>query len=448
MLHGKIKREKEMKKIRSGLSLLLASLLAFSFSAFASDIDLSGYSDDELNALLESVQEEIENRNQETGVPAEAGTEASTPSTATTGDRGPSSSVDVQSLISNLAPSDALEFESNGDGTCSIAGVGGCEETDLVLPEKSPSGDTVTSVKESAFYGKKLNSLTIPNLTIELEDSAFSGCEVPTVNIYGGTVTMGSNALAYNDDLESVNIIGSTITTDDYILYHSGKDVVLTVQDSSIEGDESCFSGNACKSIIMQRCILDLGDNCLAYSDDTEDITIEDSTVAFGEYVIYNTGHHATLTISNCTVDGKDSVFSGNAFDVINVSGSDFTLKDEAFAYSDDVKELTIADSNVNIGSYAVYNTGDDAALTITGSTVNGKDSLFSGNKFATIDIEDTTLTAGTESFAYSDGMQTVTINGGSTELGEYAFYNGDDDLIINYNGSTYNVDTIDSVFS
>jgi hypothetical protein len=437
-----------MKKIRSGLSLLLASLLAFSFSAFASDIDLSGYSDDELNALLESVQEEIENRNQETGVPAEAGTEASTPSTATTGDRGPSSSVDVQSLISNLAPSDALEFESNGDGTCSIAGVGGCEETDLVLPEKSPSGDTVTSVKESAFYGKKLNSLTIPNLTIELEDSAFSGCEVPTVNIYGGTVTMGSNALAYNDDLESVNIIGSTITTDDYILYHSGKDVVLTVQDSSIEGDESCFSGNACKSIIMQRCILDLGDNCLAYSDDTEDITIEDSTVAFGEYVIYNTGHHAPLTISNCTVDGKDSVFSGNAFDVINVSGSDFTLKDEAFAYSDDVKELTIADSNVNIGSYAVYNTGDDAALTITGSTVNGKDSLFSGNKFATIDIEDTTLTAGTESFAYSDGMQTVTINGGSTELGEYAFYNGDDDLIINYNGSTYNVDTIDSVFS
>jgi len=92
-----------MKKIRSGLSLLLASLLAFSFSAFASDIDLSGYSDDELNALLESVQEEIENRNQETGVPAEAGTEASTPSTATTGDRGPSSSVDVQSLISNLS---------------------------------------------------------------------------------------------------------------------------------------------------------------------------------------------------------------------------------------------------------------------------------------------------------------------------------------------------------
>ena len=157
-----------MKKIRSGLSLLLASLLAFSFSAFASDIDLSGYSDDELNALLESVQEEIENRNQETGVPAEAGTEASTPSTATTGDRGPSSSVDVQSLISNLAPSDALEFESNGDGTCSIAGVGGCEETDLVLPEKSPSGDTVTSVKESAFYGKKLNSLTIDSVKVFL----------------------------------------------------------------------------------------------------------------------------------------------------------------------------------------------------------------------------------------------------------------------------------------
>lgn len=246
LLYDKIKREKEMNKFRSGLSLLLASSLVFSFSAFASDIDLSGYSNDELNALLESVQDEIENRSQgaEAPVAAEGETETSNPISPTTGDRGPSSSVDVQSLIASLTPSDALEFESNGDGTCSIAGVGGCEETDLVLPEKSPSGDTVTSVKESAFYGKKLNSLTIPNLTIELEDSAFSGCEVPTVNIYGGTVTMGSNALAYNDDLESLNIIGSTITADDYIIYHSGKDVVLTVEDSSIEGDDSCFSGN------------------------------------------------------------------------------------------------------------------------------------------------------------------------------------------------------------
>lgn len=57
-----------------------------------------------------------------------------------------------QVVETDLKPSDGLEFESNGDGTCTIVGIGTCTDKELVIPVKSPDGDTVTLIDEYAFY--------------------------------------------------------------------------------------------------------------------------------------------------------------------------------------------------------------------------------------------------------------------------------------------------------
>ena len=68
------------------------------------------------------------------------------------------------SLCGYKYESQGLEFESNGDGTCSVKGIGTCQDTVLIIPSKSTDGDTVVSVARGAFANciNLTGSITFP----------------------------------------------------------------------------------------------------------------------------------------------------------------------------------------------------------------------------------------------------------------------------------------------
>ena len=67
----------------------------------------------------------------------------------------------VCTVCNEYEPSEGLAFTSNGDGTCYVSGIGTCTDTDLVIPRKSPAGDTVISIGYWAFqYCSDLTSVT------------------------------------------------------------------------------------------------------------------------------------------------------------------------------------------------------------------------------------------------------------------------------------------------
>ena len=75
------------------------------------------------------------------------------------------------------APADDLLFESNGDGTCSVTGIGGYTDPDLIMPAESPDGDTVTEIGEFAFEGCEfIETVYLPSGLKKIEKGAFSGC--------------------------------------------------------------------------------------------------------------------------------------------------------------------------------------------------------------------------------------------------------------------------------
>ena len=70
-----------------------------------------------------------------------------------------------------------LAFESNGNGTCTLVGLGNITDTCIVIPEKSSDGDVVTSIAENAFYGNtKINTIQIPSTVTSIGEKAFGGC--------------------------------------------------------------------------------------------------------------------------------------------------------------------------------------------------------------------------------------------------------------------------------
>ncbi len=86
-----------------------------------------------------------------------------------------------------IAYSAGLEFESNGDGTCYLIGIGECTDTEIKIPAQSPNGDAVIGIDRNAFSGEAITSVSIPKSVEEIGRNAFSNCTSLTDVYYSGS---------------------------------------------------------------------------------------------------------------------------------------------------------------------------------------------------------------------------------------------------------------------
>ena len=57
----------------------------------------------------------------------------------------------TETTTEELKDSDGLEFVSLGDGTALVRGIGTCNDKNIVIPSKTPEGDTVIEIAAGAF---------------------------------------------------------------------------------------------------------------------------------------------------------------------------------------------------------------------------------------------------------------------------------------------------------
>ena len=132
--------------------------------------------------------------------------------------------------------SKGLSFVSNGDGTCSLDGLGNCTDSFIIVPMESPSGDIVVAISDNAFknctsikgiefsdsikkigayafYGSTIREVEIPSNIKEIGNYAFAGCKYLTkIEVDASNSKFSSlSGVLYNKD-------GSTLIT-----YPAGK---------------------------------------------------------------------------------------------------------------------------------------------------------------------------------------------------------------------------------
>ncbi|MDE5576065.1 MAG: leucine-rich repeat domain-containing protein, partial [Oscillospiraceae bacterium] len=157
--------------------------------------------------------------------------------------------------------------------------IGTCTDKDIVIPEKSPAGDTVTLIGEYALMSLKADSVTLINYNYEVDERAFQYGKFKTLNIIGGNPVIGDSAFSSCDDIKTITFQNCKIETVEYSFMSCGKDAVLTFDNCTGYIDERAFQYGDFESISFKNCDLELDDSSFSSCDNVKSLTISDSTI-------------------------------------------------------------------------------------------------------------------------------------------------------------------------
>ncbi len=172
-----------------------------------------------------------------------------------------------------------LTFVSNGDGTCSVTGLGTCTDTELVIPSTSPEGDQVTSIGSSAFSNcSSVTSIEIPDSVTSIGSYAFYRCSsLTSIVIPDGVTSISPFAFALCSSLTSVEI----------------PDGVTSIGEHAFD---SCM--NLTRIEIPNR-VITIGSLAFYYCKKLTTIAIPDSVTSIGSATFADCRNLTSVTIGN-----------------------------------------------------------------------------------------------------------------------------------------------------
>ena len=165
--------------------------------------------------------------------------------------------------------SEGLKFISNGDGTCSVSGIGTCTDTEIVIPSISPSGDTVTAIGDHALEFGQFSSLQLPDTLKSIGRNAFSfNYSLQEVSIPASVTYIGVHAFGSCEMLRVVDIPENSKLTciDDHAFYwcYHLLDIIIpeTVTSIGVCAFSSCHNLEA----VIPKSVTYIGDYAFQYT--------------------------------------------------------------------------------------------------------------------------------------------------------------------------------------
>ena len=277
-----------------------------------------------------------------------------------------------------LKESEGFEFESNGDGTCTLKQIGTCSDKDIVIPVKSPSGDKVTKIAEHAFYNAEdIDSIIFVGKTMKLDKKAFQSCEVKKIVITGCELNIGENAFSYCDDMKELYISNSKLEVEEYAFYDTGKKMNVTIKNCNGILGKKGFQSSGIKDLTISGCSFEFGENAFSYCDDLTDVVIGENKTEIKKYAFYDCKSLANVSIAADSKDDdieiniKDNAFQTCGVQKVVIGRGKIKLGDNTFSYCENLESVEIKGSSLKVGKYVFYDCPAELSISYNGSNYN-----------------------------------------------------------------------------
>ena len=307
------------------------------------------------------------------------------------------------------AVSQGLEFERSSDYTgYAVAGIGDCFDTKIIIPS-TYNDKPVVEIKEEAFKGYYLTSITIPESVITIGEEAFSSCyklvEVVNKSPYI-TVTKGSDsngclgyyALSVSNCDDSYI---SKVSTDSngFVIYTNGNDKILV----------NYIGTNT--NITIPSDITEINENAFRNCFNLTSVTIGNSVTSIGDKA-FSDCPIETATIPTIAI----KAIKNNSLKTVTLTGGT-SIGDWAFNYCDSLTNVVIPDSVTSIGYSAFRDCNNLTSITIGNSVISIGDSAFySCDNLTRVTIGNIVTSIGDSAFSLCNNLTSITYNGTKSE--------------------------------
>lgn len=279
--------------------------------------------------------------------------------------------------------------------TITIVGYSGTD-MDVEIPEQI-QGKDVTVIANQAFFGIKLNSVTIPGTVTTIGSGAFMGCELDSVILKEGLIEIGLMAFAGNS-FDSVDI-PSTVKTIGAGAFSQGNLSTLTLQEGLETIGDQAFWDNELRSVTIPQGVTAIGEE--AFIDNKlEEVTLPGTITSMGKYAFLgedgkNNIH--TLTLQEGLSSIGEGAFKDNLLESVHIPGSVSVIEKEAFM-GNALESVILNEGVEEVGEQA-----------------------FEQNKLKAVVIPDTVKLVATKAF-FQNEINTLTLPNSVEAIGDAAF--------------------------
>ena len=308
-----------------------------------------------------------------------------------------------------------LEFVSNGDGTCSVSGIGDCTDADVVIPLRSSAGESVTGIKERAFKDcKTVTSVFIPESVKTVGRFAFYNCTALTSAVISdGVETIGEDAFHGCSTLASVSLGEGVTGLSENCFYNCAALTSFTVPAGvKSVGTATFFGCSGLASVTIPDTVTSIGDRAFSGCASLPSVVVPDSVKSIGSGAFAGCAGLESITLPFLGAKEESTVPGEDVF--VYIFGSQ--------KYDGGTKvESWYTDSSGYARNSSHYVPSLLKKITVTGGEIVA-DAFWNCAGLTEINLPDGIETIGEYAFAGCTGLRTIRLPETVTTIERYAF--------------------------
>ena len=303
-----------------------------------------------------------------------------------------------------------LVYKDNGDGTCTVVGIGTCTDKHVVIP-RYHNGSKVTTIAKRAFYNcSTFTEITIPDTVNNIGTQIFYKCSSLHTVYYNGTYGSRENPFLSEPSIKKVVFGGKYVP------------------------DEVCFRMTQSSG----------GPNAVEGKSYIEEVVILDGVTTIGSSAFEDCYSLISVVIPDSVDFIKDFAFEGcENLKEINLPAGITSIRRYVFSHCSSLVDVTIPEGVVTIGEGAFYHCENLTRIVIPeGVTSIGEDAFQGCNALTRIVIPEGVTSIGEDAFKDCNALTRIVIPESVTSIGSYAFFNCTAAVIENFSDLEFEFDS------